>query len=323
MYPILVTSGEPSGIGPDICLDIPKHMFKHEIVVIGDVNVLHARSKLLNSGVQIEVVDVADLLSLKPAQALRVLHVECPCPVSPGYLNPSNSQYVLKTLDTAISLCKNKYANSIVTAPVSKEVINQSGVRFLGHTEYLAEKFGIAKVVMMLANKHMKVALLTTHLPLQDVAKNVTKDNLSQTLKIIIDYFIQNYGVTNPSIAVCGLNPHAGDGGYLGCEETEIINPVINEWRMKGYNISGAHSADSIFLHAKNYDIILAMYHDQGLPVLKYSGFESGINVTLGLPIIRTSVDHGTALDIAGMGLASSDSLMNAIEFAININKGV
>ena len=191
----------------------------------------------------------------------------------------------------------------------------------MGHTEYLAEKFGIPKVIMMLANQYMKVALLTTHLPLKDVALRVTKDNLNQTLKIIIEYFTGKFGIANPKIAVCGLNPHAGDGGYLGLEEIEIINPVINEWQQKGYNVSGSHSADSVFLNAKNYDLILAMYHDQGLPVLKYSGFESGINVTLGLPIIRTSVDHGTAINLAGTGLANSESLMYAIEFAININK--
>ncbi len=323
MYPILVTMGEPVGIGPDICLDIIKHKFSQEIVVIGDVNVLKSRAKILNKNVLIEVVEVDSLPYLKPSTNLRVLHIECPNIVVAGVLNQGNSVYVLKTLDLAIDLCKRDLANSIVTAPVNKEIINQSGIKFLGHTEYLAQKFGIDKVVMMLANKDMKVALLTTHLPLKDVALQITKDNLNQTLKIIIDYFKDKYKIFNPKIAVCGLNPHAGDGGYLGLEEIEIINPVINDWINRGYNISGSYSADSIFLDAGKYDVILAMYHDQGLPVLKYSGFESGINVTLGLPIIRTSVDHGTAVNLSGTGLANSESLIHAIEFAININKGV
>lgn len=321
MYPILVTLGDPAGIGPDICLDIVGRQFSQEIVVIGDANVLKSRNKTLKKGVEFEVIGAQDLTSLKPSTKLHVLHIECPNKVLVGVLNPDNSEYVLNSLDMAINLCKKNLANSIVTAPVSKEMINQSGIKFLGHTEYLAEKFGIAKVVMMLANQYMKVALLTTHLPLKDVASNVTKENLNQTLKIIVDYFTCKFGIENPKIAVCGLNPHAGDGGYLGLEEIEIINPVIKEWQAKGYNVSGSHSADSVFLNAKEYDLILAMYHDQGLPVLKYSGFESGINVTLGLPIIRTSVDHGTAINLAGTGLANSESLMYAIEFAININK--
>ena len=322
MYPILVTMGEPAGIGPDICLDVVKHQFDQAVVIIGDVNVLKSRARALNKDIQIEVVEVRDLVDLKPSAKLRVLDIECPNAVIAGVLNPENSAYVLKTIDWGINLCKMGLANSIVTAPVNKEVINQSGVKFLGHTEYLAQKFQVDKVVMMLANKDMKVALLTTHLPLKEVALQVTCDNLNQTLKIIIDYFKDKYKISNPRIAVCGLNPHAGDGGYIGLEEIEIINPVINEWIANGYNVSGSHSADSIFLSAGEYDVILAMYHDQGLPVLKYSGFESGINVTLGLPIIRTSVDHGTAVNISGTGLANSESLIHAIEFAININGG-
>ena len=320
MYPILVTMGDPAGIGPDICLDIIKYQFSQEIVVIGDANVLKSRNAILNKDVQVEVIVVDDLLDLKPSTKLKVLHIDCPSSVVAGVLNLENSVYVLKTLDWAIELCKRNLANSIVTAPVNKEVINQSGIKFLGHTEYLAQKFGIDKVVMMLVNRNMKVALLTTHLPLKDVALQVTYDNLNQTIKIIIDYFKEKYKISNPKIAVCGLNPHAGDGGYLGLEEIEVINPVINEWITKGYNISGSHSADSIFLDAGKYNVILAMYHDQGLPVLKYSGFESGVNVTLGLPIIRTSVDHGTAVNLSGTGLANSESLIHAIKFAININ---
>ena len=317
---ICVTSGDPAGIGPDICLDIIKHSFNpaYRIVVIGDIEMLRERAKLLKQSVLIKAVALDELSSLPLSNCLYVLDVKCSVQVTPGKLNAANSHYVMQTLEQAASLCHDKLSNIIVTAPVNKEIINAAGIKFLGHTEYFAEQFNIPRVVMMLANDKMKVALVTTHMPLKEVAKHITRNNLNQTLKIIIDYFEKNYAIPNPKIAVCGLNPHAGDGGFLGTEELEIINPVIAQWQDKGYSVSGSYAADSIFLTAADYDLILAMYHDQGLPVLKYSGFESGINVTLGLPVIRTSVDHGTALEIAGKGLASSQSLMHAIQFAIN-----
>ncbi|MDQ5922282.1 MAG: 4-hydroxythreonine-4-phosphate dehydrogenase [Pseudomonadota bacterium] len=322
---IFVTSGEPAGIGPDICLDIVKHDFfskypRYTIVVVGDIELLKHRANLLRYSINLEEITSDDLPASGNANTLYVLNVLCKSKVIPGVLNSQNSSYVLATLDKAITLCKEGKSNIVVTAPVNKEVINQSGVNFVGHTEYFAAKLGKNKVVMMLANQMMKVALLTTHLPLKDVAHKVTADNLNQTLKIIIDSFA-NYGIPNPKIAVCGLNPHAGEGGYLGDEELTTINPVIQEWQNKGYNVSGSYPSDTVFLQAHQYDVILAMYHDQGLPVLKYSGFATGINVTLGLPIIRTSVDHGTALEIAGTGRADSSSLIHAIEFAINCDK--
>ena len=324
---ILVTSGEPSGIGPDICLDIPRHTFVgHKIVVIGDSTVLAARAKMLQCNIVIENVTREEITTSRflhnptKADTLYVLNESCPHGVTPGVLNAANANYVLNTLNTAIELCHANISNCIVTAPISKQVINQSGIVFSGHTEYFAQKFAIDKVVMMLANSKMKVALLTTHIPLKDVYKEVTAENLNQTLKVIMRS-LQEYNVAQPKIAVCGLNPHAGEGGYLGDEELLVINPVIKEWRDKGFAICGSFAADTIFLQVEEYDLILAMYHDQGLPVLKYSGFADGINVTLGLPIIRTSVDHGTALELAGSGRASSSSLIEAIRFAVMAKK--
>ena len=321
---ILVTSGDIGGIGPDICLDIVKHKFHpdYQVLVIGDSEVLQKRAQLIRHNAVIHVVDTKCSNLSNAANTLNVFNLQSSNPDVLGYGDSVNAAYVLDTLDTAINLCKSKLSNIIVTAPVSKEVISQSGVQFSGHTEYFAEKFACSKVVMMLANQYMKVALVTTHLPLKDVAKNITADNLNESITIIMDSLQHKYGIKNPRIAVCGLNPHAGEGGYMGDEEINIINPVIKAWQLRGYNISGSYPADTVFLQVADYDLILAMYHDQGLPVLKYSGFESGINVTLGLPIIRTSVDHGTAFNLAGSGCASSESLIHAIKFAIKCDLG-
>lgn len=321
---IVVTSGEPGGIGPDICLDIPGFTdINAMFIVIGDRVLLENRATMLKKSCKIIALDFEDLSKdkiLQPdiidASFLYVLHVECPNHETVGQLKVENVAYVLKMLDIGISLCENKLAAAVITAPVSKEIINKSGVEFSGHTEYFASKFGVKKVVMMLANSHMKVALLTTHLPLKDVTSNITQDNLNQALQVIINTFQHQFKVANPKVAVCGLNPHAGEGGYLGDEEITIINPVIKTWQDRGYLVSGTHPADTIFTKANEFDVILAMYHDQGLPVLKYAEFESGVNITLGLPIIRVSVDHGTALDIAGSGKASSGSLHCAIKWA-------
>ena len=238
-----------------------------------------------------------------------------------GRLDQANAKYVLDILDKAINLCKQKLSTTLVTAPLNKEIINRAGNLFTGHTEYLATAFGCAKVVMVLANKFMKVASLTTHIPLRQVPSCITTANLNQVLSIIITDLQQRFAIANPRIGVCGLNPHAGEGGYLGDEEIKIINPVIKSWQYKGYNVTGSHPADTIFAKASEFDLILAMYHDQGLPVLKYSGFEEAVNLTLGLPIVRTSVDHGTALDIAGKGVATSTSLINAIKLGINLHQ--
>lgn len=313
---ILITSGEPGGIGIDICLDLPL-VDDCRLIVLGDINLLANRAKLLNKQIKLYQISLDnihnnDFISV-PFDVVLVLHVECPELDIVGKLNIKNAKYVLELLDIASSLCESKIVNAMVTAPVNKEIINKAGYNFSGHTEYLANRFGCHKVVMMLANSVMKVALLTTHLPLSEVPRQVTRENLQETLQIIITVFNQHYKIANPKIAICGLNPHAGEGGYLGSEELMIIDPLIKEWQDNGYNISGSYPADTIFNRAGDFDLILAMYHDQGLPVLKYADFAGGVNITLGLPIIRISVDHGTALSLAGSGRANAQSLHQAI----------
>jgi len=331
---IVVTSGEPAGIGPDICLDLvdissPSHI----IVVIADYNLLRARATLLNKRVLLHRLDSVDevqrlrdnrRLEADNMPGLYVLHVECAYLDCLGVPNVANVPYVLNMLQLAVDMCKSGVGSCIVTAPVHKQIINQAGINFTGHTEYLAQAFANVPVVMMLANAKMKVALLTTHIPLNEVASNITQQKLRQTLNIILTDFKEKYATASPKIAVCGLNPHAGEGGYLGREEQEIINPLIADYAQQGIEVSGAYAADTIFNRAAEFDVILAMYHDQGLPVLKYSGFADGINITLGLPIIRVSVDHGTALDLAGKNIATSSSLICAVRHVLDLcNKEV
>ena len=319
---ICVTSGEPAGIGPEICLDLANSEYNqnYNLLILGDINLLRSRAQLTAKPVSLNLVTLEQLKQLSPATAgsLNVLHLPCPEHNCLGKPQVINSHYVLNILDQAITICQQGLSNIIVTAPLNKDIINAAGIKFSGHTEYLAEKFGITKVVMMLSNPQLNVALLTTHLPLKDVAAQVTTANLEQTLAIIHRAFKESFGILRPRIAVCGLNPHAGENGYLGDEELRIINPVIKNWQQRGFLVSGSFPADTIFNQADSFDVILAMYHDQGLPVVKYSDFEQGVNVTLGLPIIRTSVDHGTALNLAGTGLASSASLLAALKFATN-----
>lgn len=324
---IVVTSGEPAGIGPDLCLSLAHTKFSDDctIVVLADINLLKQRAQHLGySDVELKLINSSELKHRLPKvqNQLLVLHHECANLDCSGKLNPKNAPYVLGMLDHAVKLCQEQLAYAMVTAPISKENINayDPNLHFSGHTEYLAQKCACDKVVMMLANAHLKVALLTTHLPLAEVPKQITSNNLDQTLTIINQSFKQYFAISNPKIGVCGLNPHAGENGYLGLEEIEIINPVIQKWQERGYNIVGSLPADTIYCNAHKYDVILAMYHDQGLPVLKYSDFKHAINVTLGLPIIRTSVDHGIALELVGTNQANNHSLINAIKFALNPN---
>jgi 4-hydroxythreonine-4-phosphate dehydrogenase len=322
---VCITTGEPAGIGPEICLDLAysPHNQKHILLLIGDSELLQQRAFLTKKSIVLQKVSREELSYLKPAAPgiLRVLHLDCPQADCSGTPTAINARYVLDILDLAIDLCHKRLSQIMLTAPIHKGILNTVAPKFSGHTEYLAQAFAIPKVVMMLSTPKLKVALLTTHIPLSAVATAVTRENLNTSLSIIHNSYAQQFALAKPKIAVCGLNPHAGENGYLGDEEINIINPEIRKWQQAGYNVSGSFPADTIFNQADKYDIILAMYHDQGLPVIKYSDFAHGVNSTLGLPIIRTSPDHGTALDLAGTGSASSSSMSAALDLAlINYN---
>jgi 4-hydroxythreonine-4-phosphate dehydrogenase len=302
---VVVSSGEPSGIGPDICLALAGKAFAARLVVLGDRGLLADRATAL--GVSIDGLDIR--------------HVALRAPCVAGRLDVANARYVLDLLDVALAGCRSGEFAAMVTAPVHKGVINEAGIAFTGHTEYLAEKTGTPRVVMMLAGAGLRVALATTHLPLKDVAAAITPAELETTLRILHADLRAKFGFAAPRILVAGLNPHAGEGGHMGREEIEVIAPVLDKLRAEGMELVGPLPADTLFTknvlagsHAQ-----LAMYHDQGLAVLKYAAFDEGINVTLGLPIIRTSVDHGTALDLAGSGRASPSSLFAAVEAAIDM----
>ena len=319
---IAITSGEPAGIGPDICVLLAQHKFAADITIIGDVNMLQQRAKQLHV----------------PFDTKNVLHTPLAAPVLAGTLNPANSQYVLNTLTRAIDGCLNgefdarfdARFDAMVTAPVHKGVINQAGFNFTGHTEFLAELTQAKHVVMMLVDcskpNGMKVALATIHMALKDVPAAITQPSLEATIRVLHADLIAKFGIKNPRILVAGLNPHAGEDGYLGREEIDVINPVLERLRFENMALIGALPADTLFAqhNLAGADAVLAMYHDQGLPVLKHASFGGGVNVTLGLPIIRTSVDHGTALNLAGKNSAGTGkidigSMLAAIELAIEL----
>lgn len=319
---IAVTSGEPAGIGPELCLRLIERSFPARLVVLADRTLMDARAAALGFGGVLREWDAA--LPSVPG-TLDVLHLPLAVPSIAGQLDPANAAYVLQLLDQALAGCRTGAFAAMVTAPVHKGVINAAGVPFTGHTEYLAEKTDTPRVVMMLAGSNLRVALVTTHLPLKDVAAAVTQTALEETLRILHADMGRKFGFTAPRILVAGLNPHAGEGGYLGHEEIEVITPVLDKLRAEGMTLIGPLPADTMFTPPMlaQGDCILAMYHDQGLTALKYASFGNGINVTLGLPIIRTSVDHGTALELAGtekgMGRADPGSLFVAVEQAIEM----
>ena len=313
---IAVTSGEPAGIGPELCLKLADWSGAGHPVVLGDRDLLAARAAALGWPVALR-----DYTPGQSAAAghLDVLHLPLAKPAQAGLLDPANGPYVLSLLDRALLGCQRGEFAAIATAPVHKGVINQAGMAFTGHTEYLAEKTGTPLVVMMLAGDTprgpLRVALATTHLPLKDVPAAITADLLERILRILDHDLRRKYGIAAPRIMVTGLNPHAGEGGYLGREEIDIIEPLLEKLRREGMQLSGPHPADTLFTPPvlAGGDAVLAMYHDQGLTALKYATFGNGINVTLGLPIIRTSVDHGTALTLAGTGQANPGSLFAAV----------
>ncbi len=316
---LILTAGEPAGIGPDLCAQIAQKDLPCKLVVIADKNLLQDRARIIQSPLKLLDYSSSTVGNHKSG-SLQVLHVPLDKPSVPGKPDSANSRYVLKTLERAVEGCCNGEFDGVVTAPVHKGVINDAGITFTGHTEYLSQLTN-SQVVMMLVGGNMRVTLATTHLPLKDVATAITPIRLEQKLRLINHDLIARFSISSPRIVVAGLNPHAGESGHLGSEEIEIIIPVLEKLRAEGINLIGPLPADTLFnpLYLKNYDCIFAMYHDQGLPVLKHASFGKGVNVTLGLPIIRTSVDHGTALDLAATGQTDSGSLLAAIEMAITL----
>ena len=317
---IALTSGEPAGIGPELCLAAAHESLACELVCLADRVLLEERMRLLGLAVSLYPYDPAVQRPHEPG-TLCVCHVPLAAPSLPGKLDARNAKYVLSLLDRAIDGVLAAEFDAIVTGPVHKGIINDAGIRFTGHTEYLAEKTHSALPVMMLTAGTMRVALATTHLPLRDVSAAITPALLSDVLRIVDRWLRDWWSIPAPRIAVCGLNPHAGEGGHLGDEEIRIIAPAIAAARQSGIQAHGPVPADTVFLPRVlgDYDAVLAMYHDQGLPVIKHAAFDRAVNVTLGLPIVRTSVDHGTALDLAGTGRADPRSLVAAIQLAAEI----
>lgn len=314
---VTVTAGEPAGIGPEICMMLARRRLPARVVLIADEQLLLERARALD----LPAPSVPPWSGPGDTAALSVLHVPLARPSQPGVLDPANSSYVLRTLEIAADGCRDGRFDAMATAPVHKAVINDAGIAFTGHTEFLAERLKSPQVVMMLAGGGMRVALATTHLPLREVAAAITREGLERTLRVLHGDLVARFAIARPRILVAGLNPHAGESGHLGREEIEVIGPVLERLRGEGWAIEGPLPADTLFQPDKlrHCDCVLAMYHDQGLPVLKHASFGGGINITLGLPIIRTSVDHGTALELAGTGKASCESLVAAVELAADL----
>ena len=314
---IALTAGEPAGVGPDLCVGLARQELTTRVVVVADKSMLAARARQLR--LPVTVADFAPLANQPtPPGVLEVLHLPMNKPAEAGRLDPANSAYVLETLRAAAAGCLQASFDALVTCPVHKGIINDAGISFTGHTEFLADLTSTPRVVMMLVGGGMRVALATTHLPLREVPGAITPQGLEATLRILHRDLFARFAISNPRILVAGLNPHAGEGGHLGREEIDVITPVLERLRREGMDLVGPLPADTLFTPytlAKG-DCVLAMYHDQGLPVLKHASFGGGVNVTLGLPIIRTSVDHGTALDLAGTGKADAGSLLAALDLA-------
>lgn len=312
---IAVTAGEPAGIGPDLCALLARADFAGDLVFLGDRGVIAERARQRGLA-----FDLPDYVPGQPAFA-SLLHVPVARPVKAGRLDPANGRHVLALLDRAIDGCVSGEFGAMVTAPVQKSTINDAGVPFTGHTEYLAERTGTPRVVMMLVGGKLRVALATTHLALSEVPAAIRQPMLEETLRIVDSDLRSRFGIAHPRILVAGLNPHAGESGHLGREEIERIAPALEAARAHGIDARGPYPADTLFTQRmlEQADAVLAMYHDQGLPVLKHAAFGDAINVTLGLPIVRTSVDHGTALDLAGAGDIDAGSLEAAIRLAIDL----
>lgn len=328
---IIITPGEPAGVGPELCLQLAQAKLDDpalaalELTLVADPRLLEQRAAELGLPLRLRELDAQQL---PPARAtgnaeLGIIPIAAPLLPTPGRPETANAPYLLDSLRCAVQLCHRGEAAAMVTGPLQKSIINDAGIAFSGHTEFLAELCGGVQTVMMLATEGLRVALVTTHLPLRDVADQITPERLQRVIDVLHQDLQQRFGLTRPRIAVCGLNPHAGEGGHLGREEIDIITPVLDSYRARGMQLQGPLPADTLFTdHILSHcDAVLAMYHDQGLPVLKYRGFGRAANITLGLPIVRTSVDHGTALDLAGSGRADSGSLRHAIITAAEMSQ--
>ena len=318
---IAVTTGEPAGVGPELILDIARDAWPAELVVFGDSRLLASRARAL--GRQIGIAEFAAGTPPTEARAGRLLVADVPllAPVVPGRLDPRNAPWVIELLRQACWGCQHGAFDALVTPPVHKGAINDAGIPFSGHTEFLAQLTGSDNPVMLLVAGPLRVALQTTHLPLKAVPAAITRERVEATTRILVDGLRRRFGIASPHIVVLGLNPHAGESGHLGSEELLEIGPAIASLQAAGLSVTGPVPADTAFIEAnlRGVDAVLAMFHDQGLPVLKHRGFGTAVNVTLGLPIIRTSVDHGTALDLAGTGRADAGSLRAAVELAIRM----
>jgi 4-hydroxythreonine-4-phosphate dehydrogenase len=320
--PLAITLGEPAGIGPDLVLQLAMETRRHPWVVIGDSGMLADRARSLGLKVRL---DVRPGPVSTETGVLPLIHVPLAMPVQPGRLEPGNARAILQTLDVAIDGCRSGRFSAMVTGPLQKSVINDAGISFSGHTEYLQERCAVPDVVMLLVAGTLRVALVTTHLPLRDVADAIKPDLLERRIRILWSSLKDRFGIANPRILVAGLNPHAGESGHLGREEIEVIAPVLDRLRAEGMALKGPLPADTLFVprFLAQCDAVLAMYHDQGLPVLKHAGFGEAVNVTLGLPFVRTSVDHGTALDLAATGTADPGSLVAALALASELARRV
>jgi 4-hydroxythreonine-4-phosphate dehydrogenase len=319
--PLIITAGEPAGIGPELCLALAARTALPDYVVVSDPALLRSRATQLGLDVTVTETGPHEPVT-RSASPGELLVVPFPFPVAAACGKPDtvNAETLLDGLRYAIDGCLQGRYRALVTAPLHKGVINDAGIPFSGHTEFLAEYCGAASPVMLLVAGELRIALTTTHLPLREVPDAITADRLRDVLRILLDDLRQRFGIATPEVVVCGLNPHAGEGGHLGSEDSDIITPVVAEFARHGEQVRGPLPADTAFTKASGHkDAVLAMYHDQGLPVLKYAGFGEAVNVTLGLPIVRTSVDHGTAFDLAGTGKASAGSLVAALEMAAQL----
>jgi len=318
---IVITPGDPAGIGPDIAIQAAQQAWPAELVVIADEELIKQRAQQINQPINLIQCDINQAPEAHQPGNLKIIPVMLNMEAQPGKLNPANSWYVIRSLETAVTLCESGAANAMVTGPVNKLVINKTGVPFTGHTEFLAKRCNIEHTVMMFVTEHMKVALATTHVPIAKLPAAINKKSLRSTITVLANELKKRFNIPSPKIFVCGLNPHAGEGGYLGNEEIEIITPLLDEMRKEGFDLIGPLPADTLFTpkYLQQADAILSMYHDQALPIVKYASFGHAVNITLGLPFIRTSVDHGTAVDIAGKGAADAGSMAAAIELAIKL----